>query len=360
MARPSEPKIALAYRLARAQVGREDRHWLIGASVTQTGLRVTLGGRFAWIDVDGSGIFSPGIDGVDYTPTTPAWKKYNDTSNFVVGVDWLYQDENGNGVRDFGTVFGETKPGFGEALFVVDDVNENEVLDIGESLVRLGSSKVKGVLDFQTGIAKEFTRGINLTQFTAPVSEQLHGSMVLGTIAGGDANFTRFQGLAPDAELLLAYRYGASSLLDSLVWAQQKNAQIALWEMATWYYEPLDGSSDLEAACDAAHQGGMLQIGAAGNLGGSKKHIVFTAPTGSSSSTLVIPAKDSAGVGGNFKMSASTTATLSFTLGARRSRWSGPRARPRWGPSPCSGSPRRLFATPRCAASTSPPPTSFR
>src|SRR5687767_13664667 len=36
------PKIALAYRLARAHAGREGRHWLIGSSVTQTGLRVTL------------------------------------------------------------------------------------------------------------------------------------------------------------------------------------------------------------------------------------------------------------------------------------------------------------------------------
>ncbi len=452
------PKVALAYRLARAQAGRDERHWLIGSSVTQTGLRVTLrfsrdvkasdvdaveargcvatrlpskavvrigpvleadcrwasltglgavpellrvtptfdavplaplgvpvsttleeveepalrrashpakatgqgvtvvdidgaadlfhpflfradGGRFAWLDVDGNGIFSSGIDGVDlnndgvlnvgevlrmqkaaiwayeYSPV-PAWKKFNDTSNFVAGVDWLYQDENGNGTRDFGAAFGESKPGYGEAMFVVDDVNGNGVLEVGERLVRLGTSKVKAVLDFQTGTAKEFTRGTNLTQFSATVDEQLHGSMVLGTIGGGDANLTRFHGLAPDAELLLAYRYGATSLLSSLAWAQQKNAQIALWEMATWYFEPLDGSSDLEAACDSAHQSGMLQIGAAGNLGGSKKHAVFMAPTGVSTADLSIPKAFSAGVGGNLNFPGTASAAVSLTIGA--------------------------------------------
>jgi len=297
------------------------------------------GGRFPWLDVDGNGAFAPGIDGVDlnqdgvlnvgellrlqkaavyaveYAPS-PGWKKFNDTSNFVVGVDWLYQDENGNGARDFGAVYGESKPGFGEAVFVVDDVDADGVLDVGERLVRLGSSKIKAVLDFQTGTAQEFTRGVNLTQFTATPDEQLHGSMVLGSIGGGDANLTRFHGIAPDAELLLAYRYSATSLLQSLVWGQQKNAKIALWEMANWYFEPLDGSSDLEAACDSAHQSGMLQIGAAGNLGGSKKHMVFTAPTGTSTAELSIPKAYSAGVGGNFNLSGATTASISLTLGA--------------------------------------------
>jgi MYXO-CTERM domain-containing protein len=468
------PKIAFAYRLARAQAGRDDRHWLIGTSVTQSGLRVTLrftrdvkgsdidavesrgctatrlpskvvvrvgpvleadcrwsalaglaaipdlfkvtptfdavplaplgvppsttleeveapalrranhplkatgagvtvididsaadvfhpflfranGGRFAWIDVDKNGTFAPAIDGVDinkdgvlnvgellrmqkaavysieYAPT-PGWKKFNDTNDFIAGVDWLYQDENGSGAREFGAVYGESKPGFGESVFVVDDVDGDGVLDVGERLVRLGTSKIKALLDFQTGNPVEFTRGTNLIQFSAPADEQLHGSMVLGSIAGGDANLTRFHGIAPDAELLLAYRYSTSSLLSSLMWAQQKNAQIALWEMATWYFEPLDGSSDLEAACDSAHLGGMLQIGAAGNLGGSKKHTVFSAATGTTTALLSVPKEYSAGFGGNLNLPGATMAAISLTLGAATVALTGPQGSTQLGP----------------------------
>lgn len=459
------PKVALAYRLALAQGGRDERHFLLGRSVTQSGLRVTLrfsldvrgvdvefvesrgctairlpskrvvkvgpvleadckwsalenlgqvpqllkvtptldilplpplgvpasstleaveapalarashptkatgagvtvvdidaavdvfhpflfradGGRFAWLDVNNDGAFTPNVDGVDlnkdgvlnvgevlrvqkaglytveYAPVA-GWKKWNDGDEFIAGVDWLFQDENGNGVRDFGPQFGESKPGFGEAVFVVDDVDGDGKLDVGERIVRLGSSKLKAVLDFQLGTAREFVRGTNLSQFSATVSEQLHGTMVLGSLGGGDARYTRFHGVATDADLLLAFRHGGTSVLQSLVWGQQNQADIALWEMANWYFEAMDGSSDLEAACDAAHNGGMLQIGAAGNLGGSQKHTVFTAPTGNHDSMLEIPAAYSASVGANFNVPASANATVSLTLAATTIQLSG-------------------------------------
>ena len=297
------------------------------------------GGRYAWLDVDGDGRFTAGVDAVDlnrdgtagaaetlqmhkaniwavdWAGATPAWKTFNDGSDFVAGVDWLYVDANGNQVRDFGASFGESAPGFGESVFVVDDVNGNAALDVGERLVRLGTSKIKGVLDFQTGTAREFTRGQNLSQFTATIDEQLHGSMVLGTIGGGSP-MTRFHGIAPDAELLLAYRYDTSSMLAALAWGQQHQAKIALWEMATWYWESLDGSSDLEAACDDANDQGMLQIGAAGNLGGSRKHSLVMVP-GSASLTLRIPAADSRSVGGNFNVANNGALQVSVAYGGQ-------------------------------------------
>jgi len=302
------------------------------------------GGRFPWLDVNGDNQFTPGVDAVDInrngvadTGETLRLQKariyvrdwvagmfvpYNDGNNYIAGVDWLFQDENNDNVRNTGGP--ESRPGYGESVFVTDDVDADGVLDVGERLVRLGTSKIRAVLDYRSGGAPvQYTRGTNLSQFNPPANEALHGSMVMGTIAGGDTRLMRYHGLATEAELLNVTISTTQSMVSGLAWARNQGASIVLWEMATWYFESLDGASDLEAACDSAHLGGVVQVGAAGNLGGSRKHRVSPAPAGASSFPLSIPAQNSAGVGGNFNFNASGQLSFSLTLGAQTVQLSG-------------------------------------
>ncbi|MBI5544176.1 MAG: S8 family serine peptidase, partial [Deltaproteobacteria bacterium] len=263
------------------------------------------GGRYPWIDLDGSGAFEPGTDAVDFNRNGVAdpgetlriikaavyWladdsTTYNTEPGFVAGLDWLYQDENGDGQRNQGSAppYGDHKPTFGEQLYVADDVNKNGLLDVGEKLLRLNTPKIRAV-----HIGKwTFRRGTNLSM-TPPEEGLSHGTMVMGTLAGGVPGVTRYWGMAPEADLLLAQHGQGGSLVTDLAWAKSEGAKIVLWEMATWFWEALDGSSDLELACDDAFDEGVLQIAAAGNLAGSRKHRRKLHAAGTETVDLVIP-----------------------------------------------------------------------
>lgn len=167
-------------------------------------------GRFTWIDVDGSGHWSPGdaVDmdgnGLAHPDETLAWLPYEgegppgrDTTRFQAGYDFLYQDANGNGGRDFGPpAFTETDPCYGEGLFLVDDFDGNEQLDIGESLVGLKTSKFRAIDDG----GRVYRRGVDL--INARHYGEHHGTLVCGVLAGGWPGLHHLTGIAPDAELL--------------------------------------------------------------------------------------------------------------------------------------------------------------
>ncbi len=294
------------------------------------------GGAYEWLDLDGNGAFDPLVDAVDFNRnrfadagealgmikaaifshyTSP--HPFNDDGPFVPGVDWLFQDENANGRRDQGPVapYGDAKPTFGEQLFVADDVDGDGVLETNERVIALKTHKVKAALSPVTlrGSPRTFRRGENLAQISWPYDDdEMHGTMVLGTIAGGDPRYMRYAGMAPDAELLLASSR-TEDLVSTLAWAKSEGARIVLWEMATWYMEFLDGSSNHEVACDAAMDEGVLQIGAAGNLGTSLKHRVKTHATGTEEVPLIIPGGQAQYVLGNFNWR-DATGPLSFSL----------------------------------------------
>ena len=284
------------------------------------------GGAYRWIDVNGNGVFDPLIDAVDFNQNGVAdpgeklgiikgqmlwydWYTgqstfYNADPEFLAGYDWLYQDENNDGQRNFGPAapYGDAKPTFGEQLYVADDVNKNGKLDLNEKVLRLNTPKIKAARIASTvaGPLTTYRRGQNLAQIpeTYPGARD-HGAMVLGTIGGGVPNVMRYSGIAPDVDLL-SDGSDSQDLVSELAWAKSEGAQIVLWEMATWYGEFLDGSSALEVACDAASDLGVLQIGAAGNLGRSQKHRVMTHPTGTLAVPLTIPPGQANYVYGDF------------------------------------------------------------
>jgi MYXO-CTERM domain-containing protein len=293
------------------------------------------GGAYDWIDVDANGFFEPGLDAVDFNRNgvaDPGEKLgmikavlysfytmpnlYNATSPFVAGLDWLFQDENSDGVRNQGTVppYGDGKPTFGEQLYVADDVNGNGQLDVGERVIRLHTPKVKAAMSWEQGAAKIYRRGVDLSKYPSLYPRhEMHGTMVMGTVAGGDPRYMRYAGIAPDAELVFATS-GVSSLVSALSFVRNEGAQIVLWEMATWYMEYLDGSAAVETACDAASDQGVLQIGAAGNLGGSDKHRVKVHGPGTETVPLVIPSPQASYVIGNFNWRGGASSALSFSV----------------------------------------------
>jgi hypothetical protein len=267
-------------------------------------------GYFSWTDVDGDGLFAPGTDGVDLDGDgaitdvetvelvdAAAWRLYTwppapleglgYDGIFTPGLDWLYLDMNGNGRRDFGynpddpdfPVTEET-PAYGEPLFVADDIDGSGTLDPGEKLIRLGTCKIRAAV-LGPGL-NEYVRGENLVEYAGAGSnwETAHATMALSIVGGGAAGLTRFAGIAPDAELLIA-SYTNLDYMVCLTWALEQEPDIVLHEAGSWVDQFLDGSSDDEQAMDlSASEDGVIHINPSGNLGGSDKHARVDVPAG--------------------------------------------------------------------------------
>ena len=252
------------------------------------------GDTFNWIDVDFSGSFSPGDDCVDlnrngiadaneklsyfdgwiYDPAH-VWGTYS-PSNLGNGYqprwDWLFNDANSNGKRDFGPAAGftESSPTFGEQVFIALDANGNGVLDPGEKLVALKTSKVYATMVTN---AVEHRRGVDLIQNEADVSG--HGSSVAGILAGGTVGRHIFTGIAPDAELLEGYFFSNNPISALIPWARSRGANVMLYEFGGFVWDYLDGSSSDEQLITAMNDT-VIQVTPSGNLGRGHKHAIST------------------------------------------------------------------------------------
>lgn len=248
------------------------------------------GDTFDWLDVDENEAFDPGVDGVDldssgtfepgellrffdgriYDPagTFGGSGTSNDDGVFQSNWDWLYNDSNNNGSRDFGRSNGydEDSPTFGERLFVLVDSDSDLTVDPGEKLVALGSSKVAATLN--TGNV-ERVRGQDLIDTDQDTNG--HGTAVCGILAGGTRGTSRFCGIAPDAEVIVGNFFSDLSMATLLDWARARGADVVLYEGASFVFTPLDGSTNEELLLDAASDS-VLQVTPAGNLCRGFKH----------------------------------------------------------------------------------------
>lgn len=253
------------------------------------------GGYYRWVDVDGSGNFSPGIDGVDlYGDGTVVTLRVldgpisyyfddrpwfgSDDPGYGVGLDWLYADENGSETRDFGREagFDDSTPSFGEPLYVADDVNQNGKLDVGEKLVALGSSKIAAV---RTDDEEEYLRGANLID--TPRDEAIsHGCGASGVMVGGQRGLSRHVGVAPEADLIMARQKQGGHEVELTDYCIEQGARVVLHEYAPWVGYHLDGSSGMELFIDNTSLEGVAHINPAGNLSGSDKLYKRAHPAG--------------------------------------------------------------------------------
>ncbi len=257
------------------------------------------GGAFAWLDRNNNGLFDAGLDAVDLNGNGAAdaneWLGMVDGTSvqadgyprpyevpgtndgvFRSDIDWLYNDANHNGQRDYGAGFGDSAPSLGERVFLVNDANGNHQLDPGESLTGLGSSKIARVFDVNGATRR---RGVDLS--LTGTDPYAHGTSVLGILAGGWRTVNRYTGLAPDAELLLADPYGTGNgISESLLWAQANGAQVVVHEYTHISQEYFDGSSNHERLIAEAQRQGIVQILPAGNINRGYKHTAATVAAG--------------------------------------------------------------------------------
>ena len=113
---------------------------------------------YEWIDANGDNVLSPGLDavdlngngtadlgeGLDYVEATVddaiGVGGVTNPPGYTVDLDWLYNDTNANGVRDYGApVYDDDTPSFGELLFIADDADGNGTVDVGDFLALLAA-----------------------------------------------------------------------------------------------------------------------------------------------------------------------------------------------------------------------------
>jgi subtilisin family serine protease len=241
------------------------------------------GGYFAWIDVDQSGAFEPGVDAVDFGAGPGTLRSMNGIvinryggdplfdsapAAFDLRFDYLFADENGDAARNFGPQAGftEASPGYAERTFVADDVNGNGTLDPGEKIVLLATSKIKV---FRYG-DDEYRRGENLVD--APWDpDMLHGVGATGVIAAGQPGLSHLVGMAPDADLVMATDPSGGREYQLTRFCIDEGARVVLHEYAPWVTFHLDGSSELEQLIDETSLEGVVHVNPAGNLSTSQK-----------------------------------------------------------------------------------------
>ncbi len=216
------------------------------------------GEQYAWLDVNGNGAFDAGEDTVDLNRNgstdagesldyidTSIWEfkdlmtYYDDVSEggFQPDVDWLYADANSNGRRDYDTSrgFTESDATFGEQIFVADDANKNKVLDPGEQLIALQTSKIIATLNTDN---VERRRGTDL--ISTDDNPDGHGTAVAGILCGGTRGVHKYTGVAPDAELLVQNIFWGEDntpWAEGMAWAEQQGARVMLHEIGSWVFE---------------------------------------------------------------------------------------------------------------------------
>ena len=266
------------------------------------------GGYFGWIDENGDGVLTPGVDRIDLgqggepsvlrvldSPVLAYWDPENPLFGsadpaFKVGMDWLYADANGSGDREFGpdAGFTEQDPTFGERLLAADDVNRNGVVDVGEKLVALGTSKI---LAYRVN-KKVYRRGQNLIK--APADESAsHGTGASGVMVGGAIGLTKLVGIAPDADLVMASNTDGTSPVTLTDFCIDQGARVVLHEYAPWVGYHLDGSSPLEELIDTSSAKEVVHINPAGNLSRSQKLFKRSVPSGEETAIAIEAPKNS-------------------------------------------------------------------
>jgi len=160
------------------------------------------------------------------------------------------------------------------------------VLDIGEKIVALKTSKVKAT--FIYGV--ERVRGKDLIHSVVGKTRNnnaSHGTGSSSVMISGHPGYSKFTGIAPDAEIVLSTRYAkdASGRLvpafaEAMGFLKKHGVNAALHEYAVWTRHFLDGSSAHEQLLDKLGKEGMIQICPTGNLGGSMKHMTVEVKAG--------------------------------------------------------------------------------
>ncbi len=262
------------------------------------------GGAWAWFDVDGDGVLTPGTDGIDLDGdgqigagerlrlldyyVQPPFTSGGE-GDFDVQRDYLYLDVNDSGERERGPAggFSEAAPGYGEPMYLPDNADGNETLDPDERLLLLKTSQIKAV---RAGHSDDiWLRGVDLIRADLP--SPAHGTSSAGTMTGGQTHPFRInRGLVPDADIVMVtfpdldgQDVTANDLVpyvESYAWLVQDMAVSVInnsWGIRS-NRTHRDGSSVVDLMIDEATSLGVTQACAAGNGQDKGRHRSATLP----------------------------------------------------------------------------------
>lgn len=262
------------------------------------------GGDFNFVDVDGDGKLTPGTDGIDKnsngTIDNDEVIRYQEIRDNTWGMlssmgqnpnkynpefDFLYIDVNGNKKRDFGPKagFSENDPTYGEQYFISIDANKNGIIETGEKLTALKTSKIRAVRQRDDVIRR---RGIDLIM--TEEDKNGHGTGVAGLIIGGHYGVQKIHGIAPDAEMVVSsIRYDYTprfvrNFTDLVGFCKDEKVNILLFEDGEWMWEFMDGSSPEEEMVNQMARDGVTIIGGAGNMSGGNMVLIDKLKSGKS------------------------------------------------------------------------------
>lgn len=250
------------------------------------------GGAHPWVDLDGDGVLTPGVDGLDTDldgtiadderlqlldyalswQTQGGWDNTGLDGLLQPDVDYLYIDFDGNTKRDYGPDYAESTPGYGEPLLLPDDADGDGTITIDERVILLSTPKIAAYR--RDGVT--YRRGENLNEVGFQDSFRTgHGTAVLGSLVGGqDRLFRRHRGIVPDVEVLLFEKQTSDTEIyaDGFAWGIDEGAQVFLHEYSSWSREQLDGSGEHDVLIDEATAEGVVNVCPAGNLANANKH----------------------------------------------------------------------------------------
>ncbi|UCH84668.1 MAG: S8 family peptidase, partial [Candidatus Latescibacterota bacterium] len=254
------------------------------------------GESFDWLDVDMSGTLTTG-DAVDLNNNGSfdlgehlRWHESAGTSQhgnnptaYDTDFDFLYNDANNNSARDYGPpTYGENDPCYGERVFLTDDTNDNGLLDVGETLLALGQTRIRAIYNRDGSIHR---RGIDL--LSSESDSWGHGTQVTGIFGGGWVGLHEMSGIAPGIESLhVDYDFAAEPpfllpIEAGMAWAVAEGANVIIIEDGEWVWEYLDGSSNVEIMINEfAADDSVIFIVPAGNLATGRMHTRFNSNDG--------------------------------------------------------------------------------
>ncbi|MGY5877360.1 MAG: S8 family serine peptidase, partial [Candidatus Thorarchaeota archaeon] len=189
------------------------------------------------------------------------------SSAFDPAYDWRITDTNGNAAYDYGI----------DGMFVANDINDNGVLDIDETCVKLDTCKITKIWDQTT--SNYYVRGVNLTNpaINTHTDTNGHGTHVAGTVAGGQFGYRTFVGVAPDAEIMMVETtFSSVDIMDAVIWAVNEGADVISMSIGGYIHRPLDGSTNYEQTFDWAFDQGVPSTISASNSANDDIHSSYT------------------------------------------------------------------------------------
>lgn len=216
------------------------------------------GGCFDFVDANDNQIFDIGEMIVGFEGESVLLSI--DDAEYNLDQDWIYLDVNQNGTRDFGAEYGDA-PAFSEPIFVSDDRNMNQLLDVGERLCLLNTSKFTVI----HSDGQVFRRGENLHEYNPSLIDPGHGTGAASIAIGGWPLMRKNTGIAPGADLIAITD---SDHLRAFQIAQEEQADVMFFEWNAWH-DVQDGSTAIEESVSDMWSQGVIPVAPCGNLGGS-------------------------------------------------------------------------------------------